>query len=310
MDIHSHLAKQNSAVACVSLRLRVCACACACACACVHVYIMCVRANTCVLQSLKSWGSARDIFETIIPALYSKRASRLVTKSKMQDAAGVLAGAKMEGSKAFARKAAQGAGAPPPYDVEDVEAALKSVLLQRLKAAGYQDYELPEPEPGMRHMDGAIGSSHQPTKPLVKQKIKHNVLLHNSEDEDTSDDDIYTALEEACVALGYSEEDIAAMLEPGGDYKEELLSWIASKTGCDDLDRIRTLLDRQKDDLLHRMELIIEQRKKHQTEEEQKIQEKIKRIGKCPMEFEWIQIQVLLESVPSLTQTHASTSLI
>jgi hypothetical protein len=33
-------------------------------------------------------------------------------------------------------KAAQGAGGPPPYDVEDVETALKSVLSQRLKVAG------------------------------------------------------------------------------------------------------------------------------------------------------------------------------
>jgi len=86
-------------------------------------------------------------------------------------------------------------------------------------------------------MHGAVGPSHQPTKPLVRKKIKHNGPVHNSEDEDTSDGHIDTALEEACGAW-YSEEDIAAMLEPGGDYKEELLSWKAVKTGYNNLNRI------------------------------------------------------------------------
>jgi hypothetical protein len=34
------------------------------------------------------------------------------------------------------------------------------------------------------------------------------------------------------------------------------------------------------------MEAIIEQRKKQLSEEEEKIQEKLKRIGRCPMDFE------------------------
>jgi len=102
---------------------------------------------------------------------------------------------------------------------------------------GSCDEDCLEPEPGVRHMHGAVGPSHQPTKPLVRKKIKHNGHVHNSEDEDTSDGHIDTALEEACGAW-YSEEDIAAMLEPGGDYKEELLSWKAVKTGYNNLNRI------------------------------------------------------------------------
>ena len=45
---------------------------------------------------MPSWGSARDVFETILPALYSQRAKRLVTKSKAQAVAGITrdAGAK------------------------------------------------------------------------------------------------------------------------------------------------------------------------------------------------------------------------
>jgi hypothetical protein len=53
--------------------------------------------------------------------------------------------------------------------------------------------------------------------------------------------------------------------------------------------KIRAVLDRQKHELLARMDAIIEQRKKQQSEEEKKIQEKLKRIGRCPMDFEWLK---------------------
>jgi hypothetical protein len=55
--------------------------------------------------------------------------------------------------------------------------------------------------------------------------------------------------------------------------------------------KIRAVLDRQKHELLARMEAIIEQRKKQQSEEEKKIQEKLKRIGRCPMDFEWLKVE-------------------
>jgi hypothetical protein len=55
--------------------------------------------------------------------------------------------------------------------------------------------------------------------------------------------------------------------------------------------KMRTGLDRQKHELLARMEAIIEQRKEHQSEEDKKIQEKLKRKGRCPMDFEWLEVE-------------------
>jgi len=81
------------------------------------------------------------------------------------------------------------------------------------------------------------------------------------------------------------------MLKPGGDYAQELLAKIVQITGCSDMAKIRAVLDRQKHALLARMEAIIEQRKKQKSEEEKKIQEKIKRLGRCPMNFEWLKVQ-------------------
>lgn len=44
---------------------------------------------------------------------------------------------------------------------------------------------------------------------------------------------IQAALEEACAALGYGLDEVAAILRPGGQYPPELLSLVMSKTRCE-----------------------------------------------------------------------------
>jgi len=39
------------------------------------------------------------------------------------------------------------------------------------------------------------------------------------------------------------------------------------------------------------MEAIIEQRMRQKNQEEKQTQEKLKRIGRCPMEFEWLKVE-------------------
>ena len=68
------------------------------------------------IQPLPSWGSARDVFETIIPALFSQRAKRLV-KTQLQ-----------------------GAVDQPAYELQDVQSALRPILVSRMKMLGYDDY--------------------------------------------------------------------------------------------------------------------------------------------------------------------------
>ena len=228
------------------------------------------------MHPLPSWASARDVFETILPTLYTARASRLRKAAKekqMLDATGAEAGAKSGASK---RKAAQGGS--EPYTAADVRQGLEPVVASRMQAAGYENYQAPEPEEGVRSMGGDDAAPRQPPKTNVKHKVK--VIDDISEDEDEDEADIFAALEEACVDLGYTEDDIAEMLRPGGDYTDELLDKIRELTGCNDLKKIRAVLDRQKHALLVRVEKIIEQRKQEQTEEEMKIQEKLKKIGR------------------------------
>jgi len=239
------------------------------------------------MHSLSDWGSARDSKETILPALYTARATRLRKAAKEKqilDASGTEAGAKSGASK---RKAAQGGS--EPYTSEDVSAALEPVVSDRMKAAGSQNYQAPEPDEGLfRSMDGDDSAPRQPPKINVQHKVR--IIEEISEDEDEDDADIFAALEQACVDLGYTEDDIADMLRPGGDYTEELLNRIMEITGCTDEKKIRAVLDKQKPALLARVEALIELRKKEQTEEEAKIQEKLKKIGRCPMDFEWLKV--------------------
>jgi hypothetical protein len=219
----------------------------------------------CELQPLSSWGSARDVFESILPALYAKRAKRLVQRRN------------------GCTNTCEG------YEVEDVKSALAPIVKSRMKALEYANSQPERPPPDTHLMDSDEAGGREAPKVNIKHKIK---ILHDlSEEEDTTEDDIFVALEQACVELGYSEDDIVKMLRPCGDYTQELLARIVQITGCSDMANIRAVLDRQKHGLLARMEAIIEQRMRQKTKEEKKMQEKLKRIGRCPMEFEWLKVE-------------------
>jgi hypothetical protein len=71
------------------------------------------------IQPLPSWGSARDVFETIIPALFSQRAIRAkrLVKTQLQDDVD-----------------------QPDYVLQDVQSALRPIVVSRMKMLGYDDY--------------------------------------------------------------------------------------------------------------------------------------------------------------------------
>ena len=95
-------------------------------------------------------------------------------------------------------------------------------------------------------------------------------------------------LSKACQELGYDIEYIAQFLQEG-EYPQELLDKIVNITGCNDLGKIRSMLDKQKGALQKRMKLLIEQRKKEKSEEEARCQQALARMGRCPMDFEWLK---------------------
>jgi hypothetical protein len=125
-----------------------------------------------------------------------------------------------------------------------------------------------------------------------KHKVKHRIRRvdnhEETEDDETSEPDVWAALEQACQELGYDIEYIAQFLQEG-EYPQELLDKIVSITGCNDLGKIRSMLDKQKGALQKRMTLLIEQRKKEKSEEEARCQQALARMGRCPMDFEWLK---------------------
>ena len=63
-----------------------------------------------------------------------------------------------------------------------------------------------------------------------------------------------------------------------------------SKVGVTDMKKVIDMLEPQRKDVLERVKKLIAQQKKGKSEEEKKKQAKIKTLGRCPMDFDWIRI--------------------
>jgi hypothetical protein len=119
------------------------------------------------------------VFEIILPALYSQRASRLFAKSKAKVVAGLdlETGAKKSPRNASARKSVEGFFGHPLYEFEDVWLALRPIVASRMKDMGYQDYAPSEPQTGIRTMGGddvgGVGGREPPKAPKVKHKKRY-----------------------------------------------------------------------------------------------------------------------------------------
>ena len=82
---------------------------------------------------------------------------------------------------------------------------------------------------------------------------------------------------------------MAEFLGDDQDYPAELLERIMSITSCNDVAKVRSMLDRQKGALLTRMLAVIEYKKKVKSEEEARCQQALREMGRCPMDYEWLK---------------------
>ena len=126
-------------------------------------------------------------------------------------------------------------------------------------------------------------------RPVLKEKRRENINQNiNAPGGGPADRDLMAALEEACGELGYSLEDIEAFLTSGA-YPEELVNLLMTKTGITDKAELVEKLRPQKGPFLEKIKAAIVEKKRKKSEEEIAKQQKLKKIGKCPMNFDWIK---------------------
>jgi thiol-disulfide isomerase/thioredoxin len=125
-----------------------------------------------------------------------------------------------------------------------------------------------------------------------EQQLKYEEAEPEDDDDGgggSDDDDIMESLEQACAELGYSPQEMENFLT-SRDFPEELIALLTEKTGKKAGD-VRRMIVPQSAKLLQRVKLVIKQMEEAKTKEEELRQEKLRKLGKCPMNFEWIKVE-------------------
>ena len=108
---------------------------------------------------------------------------------------------------------------------------------------------------------------------------------------------VCAALEEACSELCYSLDELVEILR-SGNYPSELLTVLRQRSKCRTNESLLKMLEPQRLTLLPRVEegyrLLLEEREQIRSAEEQRrrqlVQERLRKIGRCPMNYEWIAL--------------------
>jgi thiol-disulfide isomerase/thioredoxin len=145
---------------------------------------------------------------------------------------------------------------------------------------------------------GAAPASAQPPLRLnekEKDKVKVRVLMpdHSASDDSDSDDEptegeAWAALEDACAELGYTLEQLRDMLSDAATFPpKELMDLVLQKVGSKHPGRVKSMLQKQRPEVLVKVTSAIEEDKQRKTAEQQQEQERVQAVGKCPMGFSW-----------------------
>ena len=136
------------------------------------------------------------------------------------------------------------------------------------------------------------GAAPAPPKYKHNFKFKENNSNNESNEGDEEVIDVWGALEGACAQLGWTLDQIQAMLEDTKQFPpKEILDIMMTMTGCNDASKLKGMLIPQRTKVLEKIKTSIKMSKKIKTAEEARIQEALNCIGKCCMGFEWLRVQ-------------------
>ena len=126
-------------------------------------------------------------------------------------------------------------------------------------------------------------------QPARNRNIKKVLINTRSQDSFSADPSLLSPLlEQACKELGYSLDDLEAMLSRSID--DRVVDHVMRQGGFQDKDKVRYGLEGCRLPFLKQVRRLILQQEQQKTAEEQARQEKIKALGRCPMDFEWIKV--------------------
>jgi hypothetical protein len=142
-----------------------------------------------------------------------------------------------------------------------------------------------------------------------KKEEKQSVDSESVGDDASGAAGIWTSLEAACAELGYSLDELARFLRTAS-YPPELLALVKAKSCLDDASEVKLLLEPQRPLMLSRVESSLKQieeaRQRRleeerqardaaakellrvQREKEARTQERLRRLGVCPMHYQWL----------------------
>lgn len=295
-----------------------------------------LTANLKLLSKLPDWSSARDVYETVLPAMYTYRAERLA-----QEAA---AAAKKDGSllsstaKSRSFDVATRVGPLPPYEVSDVNRSCMPLITTRRKVLAHQHgnnpmdsmfprtdednvtrsfndmaiaddedddqlYSAPLPplpdDGGGQQQHPRAGAGARMAPPPTQAKLKYKTLEKDPDTEEGGDGDegipgLMAMLEEACAEKGYDPSVMEKFLATG-NLPKDLVELVWEKNGGSEskyaVNQVRTALVKQSAPLLTKVRQLLKQMAEIKSAEERKKQEKLKKIGKCCMGFEWLKTE-------------------
>jgi len=145
---------------------------------------------------------------------------------------------------------------------------------------------------------GSGGGPSAPPKHAVKHAVKVEFKVKKKDDEsdgdddDEEDEDYWSALEAAIGELGWSNEKVKDMLEDVSNFPPpEIMAIVMRLTNAKKPGKVRLMLSQQRGKVLEQVKLSLQLAKQAKTEEEARVQEKLKRIGKCCAGFEWLKIE-------------------
>ena len=244
-----------------------------------------------IMENLSDWGSAREVYETVLPALYMTRAQRLINDTKLSSSTLINKDNKIE----INNNNNNNNNNQPSYNDTDVTTVFVPIIAQRKRltknknSLNYNNTIIDSSE--FKYFENDDNSNLEKLNENIKylEKEPDSETENNSSESDDDSDDFLVSLEEACSELNYTPHQINNILSTK-QFPPELINLLVGKTGKPST-KIRRMLMPQCGPLLTRIRLVIKQIEETKTKEEQKKQDKIRKLGKCPMDFEWLKVE-------------------